>query len=1444
MELSNIYIGNSLDSKSSPNLIQFIPFNNDESKCYYCQKPYSTTYLFNQKYCKHCLMLYIKYTANDNLDVCIRTSYFNCSRHEPRSLDYCTNKIQEWCNSCSEILYFKQIVTNQKFGFVNEQRKKFIENKIDCKLCGKVIYNQLVFVEIYLYCIEFKLCSDCFKISSGLIESTSTKKSIPILYLPWWDAHNQCIACNRFLEFKSNCQKLCLNCKIIYIGCRFCLTTNIIFGIVDQSQCKKCKRMISIIVDITNFVEESGVFTKIHTHNYNQIANYTTVNKNSNPLEVYNFISRRYLSLKPLIDLISLYSQIINLKEDSLPIMFIPFNNDENECCYCKRTYYITHLFKQKYCQHCLILYIKCTASSNLDIHIATIDYQYSNTSHIVQEWYDNCPEIIYFKQMVTNDKWNYISSYDNIENIKYCKLCGKLIFNQISSDILSLYYIEFKLCSDCYKISSGWVESTLTKEFIPILYLPWWDAYNQCIACDQFLEFKSNCQKLCLNCKIIYIGCRYCLTTNIIFGITEQSQCKTCKRMISIIIDVTNIEESVVSTKISTYNYNQIANYTNNKNSNPLNIYNFIGRNYLPLQSLIDLTSYFNITIIEDNDNSFNPTIPIMFIPFNNDEIECCYCRGPYSTTPLFGQNYCKDCLFLYIKHTIINNLDVYICSGYSACKKHELRRLYFCTQNIQEWCNSCSKVLFFKQIVTNNRLEYINCYNKEYIENIKNCKLCDKMIYKQISINKIEFRLCLDCYKISSGWVESTLTKKIIPILYLPWWDAYNQCIACDQLLKFKSNCQKLCLNCKIIYTGCRFCLTTNIIFGITGQSQCKKCKRMIFIINNITNIEENVISTKVNIYKYNQIANYTIDMNSDPLEVYDLISRFYLPLKPLTDLISYFKIAIMEDNEDSFSSIVPIMFIPFNNDENECYYCKKPYSTTLLFKQKYCKHCLTLYIKCTANNNLDVHIITIDSQCRNRHKPRSLDFCVQNLWEWCNSCSEILCFRQIVTNNRFYRVNNTDNYRQQKLIENGKDCKICGKIIYKQISINIVEFKLCLDCYKISSGWVESTLTKEVIPILYLPWWDAYGQCITCDHVLEFKSNCQKLCSNCKIIYIGCNYCLTTNIIFGITDQSQCKRCKRIEEISFITINTKDNIDTCRDINDVIYYIQNTVALYKFNCKIANYMDTINENMNLFDLHEYIRKIFLSSRTNQLLINEIPHSQIKNFKYVAKGGFGIIYKATWLGQDVAVKRFLNSQYISKYFINEVKSLFQCCNLEYIVEVYGISQDIKTKDYMLVMKYAIGGNLHNHLQNNFNDITWNKKLHILLKISEGCWNSDSTKRPSITEITESFSNWFHKNKYVEIFKQAEKKRLELIQLRQLGPEFSETTHSGAIYTSRPLSYMISNLSSMRSFSIKQEYITEEQHLDIDISESKKRNITKVLQIDQGKRIKIVNKN
>ena len=68
----------------------------------------------------------------------------------------------------------------------------------------------------------------------------------------------------------------------------------------------------------------------------------------------------------------------------------------------------------------------------------------------------------------------------------------------------------------------------------------------------------------------------------------------------------------------------------------------------------------------------------------------------------------------------------------------------------------------------------------------------------------------------------------------------------------------------------------------------------------------------------------------------------------------------------NDDSFdptpklkSSPVPILFIPFNINEDKCNYCGNKHSETLLFKQKYCKNCLFWYIKYTTDDNtyLDV-------------------------------------------------------------------------------------------------------------------------------------------------------------------------------------------------------------------------------------------------------------------------------------------------------------------------------------------------------------------------------------------------------------------------------------------------------------------------------------------------------
>ena len=59
-------------------------------------------------------------------------------------------------------------------------------------------------------------------------------------------------------------------------------------------------------------------------------------------------------------------------------------------------------------------------------------------------------------------------------------------------------------------------------------------------------------------------------------------------------------------------------------------------------------------------------------------------------------------------------------------------------------------------------------------------------------------------------------------------------------------------------------------------------------------------------------------------------------------------------------------------------------------------------------------------------------------------------------------------------------------------------------------------------------------------------------------------------------------------------------------------------------------------------------------------------IPYSQIKNLTEIAKGGFGIIYKATLdsLYKPVALKQFFNSQNMSKCFLSEVSYIYLILN------------------------------------------------------------------------------------------------------------------------------------------------------------------------------------
>jgi hypothetical protein len=378
----------------------------------------------------------------------------------------------------------------------------------------------------------------------------------------------------------------------------------------------------------------------------------------------------------------------------------------------------------------------------------------------------------------------------------------------------------------------------------------------------------------------------------------------------------------------------------------------------------------------------------------------------------------------------------------------------------------------------------------------------------------------------------------------------------------------------------------------------------------------------------------------------------------------------------NTDSFDPIpklktspVPILFVPFNQDDENCFNCgNTKYLKTLLINQKYCENCLSQYVTNIIDDNgmyLDVHISTKDIHCKEHELSRDKNFCTLKIQEWCKNCSIISWFKQIVLHplrSHFYAI---DIENQNKLIGIEEDCKLCGKLIQRFSEFYL--FIICSDCYHISSGWIES-IYKKYIPILYLPWWDTTNKCIICGNLnLICSSNCsnyQKWCSSCYILYIGCRYCLTTNIIFGLTYQSQCKKCKRITCISSNILESSSGHD---NIDEFLHRIRFN---FQYGHIIANYMNSINKD-NLLNVYDFIKTQFIVDNLESN-IQWIPYSQITILNEIAKGGYGIIYEAIW-SQDkdiykshyyesnrgelqVALKKFLNSRDFNKYFLNEV--------------------------------------------------------------------------------------------------------------------------------------------------------------------------------------------
>ncbi|PKC63825.1 kinase-like protein [Rhizophagus irregularis] len=116
-------------------------------------------------------------------------------------------------------------------------------------------------------------------------------------------------------------------------------------------------------------------------------------------------------------------------------------------------------------------------------------------------------------------------------------------------------------------------------------------------------------------------------------------------------------------------------------------------------------------------------------------------------------------------------------------------------------------------------------------------------------------------------------------------------------------------------------------------------------------------------------------------------------------------------------------------------------------------------------------------------------------------------------------------------------------------------------------------------------------------------------------------------------------------------------------------------------------------------------------------------VPYKKFKDVEYLNEGGFGSVYKATWLKENGDMEVVLKcpkdlNENLSK-FLKEWKYHESCLDSTEIINLYGFTRNPDSK-YMAIMDYANKGNLRENLTKIIKN-NWKQRLYILYKIISG---------------------------------------------------------------------------------------------------------------------------
>ncbi|RIA94150.1 kinase-like domain-containing protein [Glomus cerebriforme] len=157
---------------------------------------------------------------------------------------------------------------------------------------------------------------------------------------------------------------------------------------------------------------------------------------------------------------------------------------------------------------------------------------------------------------------------------------------------------------------------------------------------------------------------------------------------------------------------------------------------------------------------------------------------------------------------------------------------------------------------------------------------------------------------------------------------------------------------------------------------------------------------------------------------------------------------------------------------------------------------------------------------------------------------------------------------------------------------------------------------------------------------------------------------------------------------------------------------------------------------------DIDKFIQHTQLSATDWFKVLEWIPYDRFHNIEYIARGGFGKVYRANWIdgfiyywdnksqnwkredqNKFIALKSLNNSKNITLEFINEITSHHKLMESSSIIGLYGITQDPDTKNYMMILDYAVNGSLRNYFDTNVK-LSWKDKFNILYHIANGLNN------------------------------------------------------------------------------------------------------------------------